>query len=66
MKKKGNKRIPIPKEKLVYNPIPTSLFLFDIYYVCVVFYVYEDTAGTIDTLLTKGMFTQRCRDGVSA
>ena len=27
MKKKGNKGIPTPKQKLIHNPIPTSLFV---------------------------------------
>ena len=27
MKKKGNKRMPTPKQKLIHNPIPTSLFI---------------------------------------
>ena len=27
MKKKGNKKIPTPRHKLIHNPIPTSLFL---------------------------------------
>ena len=26
MKKNGNKRTPTPKQKLIHNPIPTSLF----------------------------------------
>ena len=30
MKKKGNKRMPTPKQKLIHNPIPTSLL-----FVCV-------------------------------
>ena len=64
MKKKGNKRMPTPKQKLIHNPIPTSLFLSDI---CLL--LDEDSAGTIDSFLTKSMFTQtnneqRCRDGV--
>ena len=27
MKKKGNKRMPTPKQKLIHNPIPKSLFV---------------------------------------
>ena len=27
MKKKANKRMPTPKQKLIHNPIPTSLFV---------------------------------------
>ena len=26
--KKANKRMPTPKQKLIHNPIPTSLFVF--------------------------------------
>ena len=57
MKKKGNKGMPTPKQKLIHNPIPTSLFLSDSY-------VSDDcgaTAGTIDTLLNI-MFTQTIKD----
>ena len=28
MKKKGNKKMPSPRHKLIHNPIPTSLFCF--------------------------------------
>ena len=49
MKKKGNKRMPTPKQKLIHNPIRTSLFPFDMYLLV----VDEDTVGTINTLLTK-------------
>ena len=63
MKKKGNKRMPTPKQKLIHNPIPTSLFLSDMSLL-----LDKDTAGT-DSFLTKNMFTQtnnkqRCRDEV--
>ena len=27
MKKKGNKKMPTPRHKLIHNPIPTSLFI---------------------------------------
>ena len=47
MKKKGNKGMPTPKQKLIHNSIPTSLFPSDIYLMI----VEEDTLGTIDTLL---------------
>ena len=40
MKKKGNKGMPTPKQKLINNPIPTSLFL------SYTFLLDEDTAGT--------------------
>ena len=64
MKKKGNKGMPTPKYKLIYNPIPTSLFLSDMFLL-----LDEDIAGTIDSFLNVSMFTQtnnkqRCRDGV--
>ena len=34
MKKKGNKKMPSPRHKLIHNPIPTSLFCFKILFVC--------------------------------
>ena len=30
MKKKGNKKMPSPRHKLIHNPIPTSLFCLKI------------------------------------
>ena len=27
MKKEGNKKMPTPRQKVIHNPIPTSLFL---------------------------------------
>ena len=35
MKKKGNKKMPTPRYKLIHNPIPTSLFCFKISFVVV-------------------------------
>ena len=54
--------MPTPKQKIIHNPIPTSLFLSDM---CLLL----DTAGKIDSFLTKSIFTQtnneqRCNDGV--
>ena len=40
MKKKGNKGMPTPKQKLIHNPIPTSLFLSD------TFLLDQDTVST--------------------
>ena len=40
MKRKGKMGMPTPKQKLIHNPIPTSLFLSDM------FLLDEDTAGT--------------------
>ena len=31
MKKKGNKKTPIPRQEVIDNPIPTSLFISDVY-----------------------------------
>ena len=31
MKKKGNKKMPIPRQEIIDNPIPTSLFMCYIY-----------------------------------
>ena len=43
--KKGNTRMPIPKQKFNHNPIPTSLFVFDIY----LLFLDENNVGTIDS-----------------
>ena len=63
MKKKGNKGMPTPKQKLIHNAIPTSLFLSDMFLL-----LDEESASTLDSFLTKNnVYTnkqQRCRDGV--
>ena len=54
MKKKGNKGIPTPKQKLIHNPIPTSLFLFHMFLL-----LDDDTAGTTDSFsIYVYMYTQ--------
>ena len=59
MKKKGNKKIPTPRHKLIHNPIPTSLFLS------------SPQCQSEDVFYLPNAFTtnkqnseQRCRDGV--
>ena len=47
MKKKWNNKMPTPKQKLIHNPIHTSLFLSDMFLL-----LDKDTAGTIDSFLT--------------
>ena len=43
MKKKGNKGMPTPKQKLIHNPIPTSLL-----FVCVnILFVKKLSTGTV-------------------
>ena len=39
MKKKGNKKMPIPRQEVIDNPIPTSLFISD-NYVCSCLWIY--------------------------
>ena len=58
MKKKGNKKMPRPRQEIIDNPIPTSLFMC---YAAVLLFV-----GTGDAILVY-VYTiekQRCRDGV--
>ena len=43
MKKKGNKKMPIPRQEIINNPIPTFLFM---YYAAVLLCV-----GTGDAIL---------------
>ena len=38
--KKGNKKMPTPRHKVTHNPIPTSLFCFNMLFVCL-FVCYE-------------------------
>ena len=42
MKKKGNKKMPIPRQEVIDNPIPTSLFISDNYVI-----VYRYTGDAI-------------------
>ena len=65
MKKKGNKKMPTPRHKLIHNPIPTSLFLsspqcisysqFNVkmFFLCL-----------MHSQQNKQNSEQRCRDGV--
>ena len=64
MKKKGNKKMPIPRQEVIDNSIPTSLFISDNY---VVVYGYTGDAiwGTKIKMCTGSFIKkQRCRDGV--
>ena len=47
--------MPIPKQKLIHNPIPISLFVSDMW--LSLLFLDAETGGKIDTL-TKSMFTQ--------
>ena len=65
MKKKGNKKMPTPRHKLIHNPVPTSLFLsrpqcreFD---VKMFFSLLNTFAANKQKYFKAG---QRCRDGV--
>ena len=62
MKKKGNKKMPTPRHKLIHNPIPTSLFLSRPQYIlCQQFDVMFSLPNA-----NKQNFKaeQRCRDGI--
>ena len=61
MKKKGNKKMPRPRQEIIDNPIPTSLFMC---YAAVLLFV-----GTGDAILRTLAYVytiekQRCRDRV--
>ena len=59
MKKKGNKKMPTPRHKLIHNPIPTFLFLSSSQCQC------EDVFSLPNAFTTnKQNSEQRCRDGV--
>ena len=62
MKKKGNKKMLRPRQEIIDNPIPTSLFMC--WYAAVLLFV-----GTGDAILRTlvnvyTIETQRCRDRV--
>ena len=60
MKEKGNKRMPTPKQKLIHNPIPTSLFVaINILLVNKVSIIVSTVSSS-----TNNRKKQRCRDGV--
>ena len=61
MKKKGNKKMPRPRQEIIDNPIPISLFM---YYAAVLLFV--GTGGAILRTLVN-VYTiekQRCKDRV--
>ena len=61
MKKKGNKKMPRPRQEIIDNPIPSSLFLC---YAAILLLV--GTGGAILRTLVNvyTIETQRCRDRV--
>ena len=62
MKKKGNKKMPRPRQEIIDNPIPTSLFMC---YAAVLLFV--GTGDAILRTLVNCSYTiekQRCRDRV--
>ena len=65
MKKKGNKKMPTPRHKLIHNPIPTSLFLSSPQCIsCYQFNVKMFFLCLVHSQQTKQNSEQRCRDGV--
>ena len=54
--KEGEQGMPTPKQKLIHNPIPTSLFLSDMFLL-----LDEGTVGTIDgfTKYNKYVYTNK-------
>ena len=61
--KEGNKKMPTPRQKIIHNPIPTSLYfnLFLVMNACAY------TNYRIDVYIAKlvsSILRQRCRDGV--
>ena len=63
MKKKGNKKMPTPRHKLIHNPIPTSLFLSSPQ--CISYSQFNVVFSLPNAFTTnKQNSEQRCRDGV--
>ena len=75
LQEKGrNKKMPTPRHKVTHNPIPTSLFCFNMLFVCFVCYecIRQSkqhnilTSNCLRNVLCCGIYwkKQRCRDGV--
>ena len=63
MKKKGNKKMPTPRHKLIHNPIPTSLFLSSPQ--CISYSQFNVVFSLPNAFITnKQNSEQRCRDEV--
>ena len=63
MKKKGNKKMPTPRHKLIHNPIPTYLFLSSPQ--CISYSQFNVVFSLPNAFTTnKQNSEQRCRDGV--
>ena len=60
MKKKGNKKMPRPKQEIIDNPIPTYLFMY------AAFLLFVGTGDAILSTLVNvyNIEKQRCRDRV--
>ena len=61
MKKKGNKKMPRPRQEIIDNPIPTSLFMC---YAAVLFFVGNGNAILRTLVNVYTIEKQRCRDRV--
>ena len=67
-----NKKMPTPRHKVTHNPIPTSLFCFNMLFVClfVINALGKATAQHLDIqfpakyVMLWSWKKQRCRDGV--
>ena len=62
MKKKGNKKMPSPRYKLIHNLIPTSLFCFKFCVCCEC--IRQRKKSSPNWLHEISLLKQRCRDGV--
>ena len=58
MKKKGNNRMPTSKQKLIHNPVRTSLFV-----VCLCKHTFSNCASNNNRYISERK-KERCRDGV--
>ena len=68
MKKKGNKKMPTPRQKVIHNPIPTSLFLSRPQYIYITCQQFDVKMFSLPNAFTtkrqKFRVGQRCKDGV--
>ena len=61
MKKKGNKKMPRPRQEIIDNPIPTSLFMC---YAALLLFLGTGDAISRTLVNVYTIETQRCRDRV--
>ena len=62
MKRRGNKKMPIPRHEIIDNPIPTSLFFNNITCIIIIhIYKCSDFSSNSTPVLTSVIYAQKER-----